>query len=126
MIKKIGVMNFMVIFLLCFLMGTIFLYSQYILKPNLKTNENQVRMNQNQIAETSSGIQQLQAGVDQFSKQKAQYERLLKLGFFNPQNRLEIKNRMTSLQSEIGALNLQYSISPVAEQKNKLAKDAGH
>lgn len=126
MIKKIGLMNFMVIFLLFLMVGIIFLYSQYILKPDLKNDEQQVRMNQSSIAETSNDIEQLQAGVDQFANQRAQYERLLKLGFFNPQNRLEIKNRMTSLESEIGALFLQYSISPVEEKKNEAAQEAGH
>ncbi len=117
MIRKIGTLNFIALLLFVAMTAGLFLYSHYILGPQLKEKTLEVRRNQSEISQISNDLDALRRGIDKFLEQKEKYKSLIDLGFFNQQNRLEIKSRMNALREVSGVLTSQFSVRSVHYQK---------
>ena len=125
MIKAIGYNKVFLIVVLMACLAVTFLYNQNFLKPDLDKKNRTLRVNSGEISEMTSNLNKLSGDLQKFEKQKENFERVLKLGFFDPQKRVEARQIITEIQQESRLLSAKYQISPAQSEENKMAKEAG-
>ena len=125
MIKAIGYNKVFLIVVLMACLAVTFLYNQNFLKPDLDKKNRTLRANSSEISEMTGNLNKLSGDLQKFEKQKTDFERVLKLGFFDPQNRVEARQIITEIQQESRLLSAKYQISPAQSEENKMAKEAG-
>jgi len=125
MIKAIGYNKVFLIGLLSACLVAVFLYNQRFLKPDLDKKNRILRTNSSEISEMTDNLNKLSEGLQKFEKQKADFERVQNLGFFDSQNRVEARQIITEIQQESRLLSAKYQISPAQSVGNKMAQEAG-
>ncbi len=126
MIKSIGFTKVFLIFLLgCFIAATAF-YAYSIATPSLKKVDRKLRQSKTEIAEMTTNMNLLADELNNFEKQKDDFAKLQKLGFFDDQNRVKTRRMIQAMQKESRLLSAKFTVSPADRKFNKLSDDAGY
>ncbi len=126
MIKVIGFKKALSLILLAFLLVVLAVYWLYALTPDIKKKQRQLAINSSEVSQMADNIDALIKGVDQFEQQKTVFEKIKKLGFFDPQNRPETRQRLSAMQKESRLLSAKFSISSAKTEKSEKATEAGY
>ena len=123
MIKIIGIQR--IAFLVCLaalLVGGVLL-KYYILDPGNTKIERELRANESKLSTMRHNIVNLRSSLDKFSSQKKQFQKIRALGFFDAQDRVEVRTRVSLMQRESGLLSARYTVSPVEREESKKAEE---
>lgn len=101
-------------------------YGFYYLNKDISKVQRELSLNQSDIAEMSDNIDRLRSGLEKFTTQKTTFEKIRKQGFFDPQNRVETRQRLNAMQKESRLLSAKYVIRSATTDKNEIAKEAGY
>ena len=126
MIKIIGYNKALLILILCASMVLLFLYNQKMLMPNLQKQERQLRTAQSEISKMTGDMDQLRNSLEKFEKEKLDFERVQKLGFFDLQDRVKADATVSAIQRESRLIAAKYSIKPASTISNQKLRDAGY
>lgn len=126
MIRVVGLKKVFLLFLLAMFLVVSFLYTSYSMKPTLSKTTVNLRNVKSDISEMQADMDALVEGLQKFERQKEQFEFVKNSGFFDPQNRVEIRNRFNVMQQESRLLSARYTISPAVTEDNQKAADAGY
>ena len=116
---------FTLVLLAVMLLG-IYFYGIMTLGPQNESSERQLRLNKSEFSEITNNMGKLVSDMKQFDQQKDQFENLKILGFFNTQDRLEMRSRLNEMQEESKLISAVYSVQPARTEKNKQAEEAGY
>lgn len=125
MIKVIGFQRVLLLMVLAGLLALFFAYSTYGLTPEIKQTERQLRVNRKEVGELTEDVNKLVEGMKTYESQKGTFEVLQNKGFFDPQNRLETRQRIKEMREESRLLSVGIDIGSAVEEQNELAKEAG-
>lgn len=126
MIRVIGFQKILTLILLAFFTAVFFFYGTYVLAPQIQDSKKQLSVNKGEISQLTEDINKLVEGIKTFESQKQAFERIKEVGFFDPQNRLETRQRLNEMQKESRLLSAKFSINSAVTEPNKLAREAGH
>lgn len=126
MIKTIGFNKAVLIFLLALFCVLAFGYTHQILQPGLIKKQRMLSGNKSEISRMRSDLDKLTAGMDKFEQQKADFETVQKLGFFDPQNRVMAKQRIVAIQRESRLLSAKYTIKPAESITGEKLSEVGY
>lgn len=125
MIRSLGMQKIFTLGLLVAALLGIYFYGIMTLGPQNEYSERQLRLNKSEFSEITNNMGKLVSDMKQFDQQKDQFKNLEVLGFFNAQDRLEMRSRLNEMQEESKLISAVYSVQPARTEKNKQAEDAG-
>lgn len=126
MIRAIGLQRFLILILLAGLTIFLLFVGSFTLKPDLENKQVELNRYRAEISEMTANIDQLASGMEQFEQQKSTFERVQGLGFFDPQNRQETRQRISAMQKESRLISAKFNIKPAVAEPNEKAKEAGY
>lgn len=126
MIKSLGFQKVLIIFLLVLGLGAIYFFGIMGLAPKTESLERQLRSERSTFNETSEKLSNLRMGVEKFEVQKDKFLNLQTLGFFDAQDRVDLTRRLDNIGQESGVLSATYNISPIMQEANQKAEEAGY
>lgn len=126
MIRVIGFQKILILIVLAAVLVLAALYNFYILKPSSILVERELRQNKSEISEVQTNMDNLVQGLAKFEGQKQKFETVRKYGFFDPQNRVQTKQRFNVMQKEAQLLSARYTIKPAQIEKNEKVAEAGY
>ena len=126
MIRVIGLQRVLILVLLAVLLGALFFYGMFVLKPEIVREQRELALNQSKISEMTANMDKLVQGMELFTEQKEEFEVIQKYGFFDPQNRVLARQHLNLMQKESRLLSAKYTIKPAVTEKNKIALEAGY
>lgn len=126
MIRQLGIQKILIITTLAVALVVIYFYGIRTLGPRTQSVEKTLLAEQSEFNQTFNNLESLRNGIAKFEVQKDKFTNLQTLGFFDPQNRVDITRRLNEMQKESGLVSAQYSISPASTEKNQKAEDAGY
>ncbi len=126
MIRIVGFQRILSILLLLGFLVLTFWYSVYYLKPEMAKAQGELSLNQSEISEKTENMKALREGVEKFTYQKDAFEKIQKYGFFDPQDRVEARQRLNAMQKESRLLSAKYTIKSAESEENKTLEEAGY
>lgn len=126
MIRGIGINRFFGLLVLAGLSLFLAFYSFYTLQPNLKTTELELNQSRTEVVEMTDNLDGLATGMNQFEEQKNLFEKVQAMGFFDPQNRQETRQRISAMQRESRLVSARFNIKPAVAEENEKAAEAGY
>lgn len=126
MINSLSFRKILTICLLAALALGLYLYGSMVLAPAQKRSQNEFRNQEAQYNIMQTNMNDLASGLEMFDQQKDKFERLTKVGFFDSQDRLKIRNLINELQKESRLMSARYTIASVETEENELAEKAGY
>ena len=126
MIGSLGIQKITTLLVLVALLAFIYGYGVMTLGAKNTKIDQELRANQSEFSEITTNIEDLRTGIKKFSEQKNTFEKLSDLGFFDSQNRLEMRRRFNDMQEKSRLISARYSISPANVEENKKATEAGY
>lgn len=126
MLNVIGTKTVLLMILLIIFSAGAYFYTHSIAAPGMKVDQGELTKNRSDIIGMQEEMSKLRQGVEKFETERARFERLQALGFFDDQNRLLTKQRFTVLENESDLVSFQYTIKPAQDEFNQLAADAGY
>jgi hypothetical protein len=126
MIRSLGIQKIIVLVLLVLMLAVIYFYGVVALGPKNQFVERELRLNKSEFSELTQNMEKLVFDLAYFDQHKIQFKSLEDLGFFNSQDRLNMRSRFNEMQKESRLISAQYSVSPLTIEKNKKAAEAGY
>ena len=126
MIRSIGIHRFLALVCLAGLSLFLAFYSFYSLQPDLRTAELELNQSRTEVIEMTDNIDYLASGMNQFEQQKDTFEKVRAMGFFDPQNRQETRQRISAMQRESLLISARFNIKPAITEENEKAAEAGY
>lgn len=108
---------------ICFVLGGFYLT---ILFPQVSASDRTLRGLRGDVSGMEETVRSLRASYQEFQINKPDYERIVQVGFFNPQDRMLIRERFQTMKKDAGILNAKYEIDPAEIVPSPLVEDAGH
>lgn len=125
MIKVIGIKKILLMIVLAAVLGFFYFYGFMILDVSNKRQENLLSLKQSEISEIEINLTSLVSGVERFDQQKADFENLRALGFFDDQNRVNLRQRLNEMQKISRLISARYTIGAAGVESSEKAKEAG-
>lgn len=97
----------------------------YLVPENEKMSK-QLSSLTSKINTTRNDTTELETNYKLIQEEKFDYENLLKAGFFDSQDRLAFRRRMSEVQRYSKVLRASFDITPANVEENKGAEDADH
>lgn len=111
------------LFGVCFFLGAFYLA---LLLPQVSASDRTLRSIRGDVSGTEDLTRELKAAFEQFQVNKPDYDRIEQIGFFNPQDRLIIRDKFQQMKRQSGVLNAKYEFSPAEIEPNPEIQDAGY
>lgn len=108
---------------ICLLLSAFYLA---ILFPQVSESDRMLRGLRGDVSGMEEKTRSLRAAHEEFLANKADYDRIEQVGFFNPQDRMLIRERFQSMKKDAGVLNAKYEIEPAEVVPSPLVEDAGY
>jgi hypothetical protein len=126
MIRSLGIQKITLLILMALVLGSIYLYDSMILEPKTTKSERQLKSENSEFNEISDKLENLRIGLEKFEVQKDKFLNLNTLGFFDPQDRVDLTKRLDEIGVESGVLFANYTINSAGFVKNEKAEEADH
>ncbi len=126
MIRQLGIQKVIILLLMAITLVVIYFYGVMTLGPKTVNIERQLRVERSEFNQVSDNLINLRTSIEKFDVQKDKFTNLETLGFFDPQNRVEITRRLNEMQQQSGLLSARYSINPAETEESQLALEAGY
>lgn len=97
-----------------------------ILFPQVSASDRTLRGLRGDVSGMEEKTRSLRAAYEEFQGNRADFDRIKQVGFFNPQDRMLIRERFQSMKQAAGVLNAKYEMEPAEIVANPLVEDAGH
>ncbi len=97
-----------------------------VLFPQVSASDRTLRGLRGDVSGMEDRARMLRGDYEQFEANKFDYDRIEQIGFFNPQNRLLIRERFQALKADAGVTNARYEIRPAEIVPSPAVEDAGH
>lgn len=126
MIKIIGTQKVVFLAVLLGVTVALYYYGFLVLKPQTQNVKRQLQSQQSEFSRISADMNDLVEGLKKFDGRREQFNSIKLHGFFDTQNRLEMRRRFNEMQQESRLVSAKYSINPAVTEENSLAKEAGY
>lgn len=126
MIKAIGINKFFLLLLLAVFIALAVFYNYQIITPDVTKLNRQVMTNKSEVSQMTQDLNSLTAGLEKFAQQKDAFEKVRRLGFFDPQNRVVAKQLITNIQRDSRLMTAKYTIKPAENLDDEKAREAGY
>jgi hypothetical protein len=126
MIGSLGTQKLVILAVLVLILGAIYFYGIAILGPQNDVVDRQLRASQAEFSEVTGNMDRLVSDLDYFDKHKDQFKDLEILGFFNSQNRLEVRARLNEMEVESRLISSLYNANSAEVEENEKATKAGY
>lgn len=107
----------------CVLLGAFYLA---VLFPQVSASDRMLRSMRGDVSGMEENARAARAAYQEFQINKADYDRIVQVGFFNPQDRLLIRERFQSMKKDAGVINARYTMDPAEIVPSPLVEDAGY
>lgn len=124
--SSVGTKQIFLIILLALLTGAFYYYAYVYIVPVDRNLNAQIAAQQSEMGTMQQEMQDLQNGYNKFLDFKDQYDQLIKVGFFDAQDRLRAERFMQLAQEKSRVISAGYSIKPLKVIPNDKAKAVGY
>ena len=97
-----------------------------VLFPQVSAADRTLRGLRGDVSGMEEKSRSLRAAFEGFQANKPDYDRIEQVGFFNPQDRLLIRERFQSMKKQAGVNSARYEIEPAQVVANPEVEDAGY
>lgn len=108
---------------ICLLLSAFYLA---ILFPQVSESDRMLRGLRGDVSGMEEKTRSLRAAHEEFQANKADFDRIEQVGFFNTQDRMLIRERFQSMKKDAGILNAKYEMGPAKVVASPLVEDAGY
>ena len=115
MMARIGILRFIAMIVLTFLIGWGLFYTFVTKDIQYQTLEKRANLVRSDLNQLTSDTQILTQGIEAFGEQRETFTRLKENGFFNNQNRVEAYRLTERVEQESEVLSARYSLKPLEE-----------
>ncbi|MFA5592359.1 MAG: hypothetical protein WC989_03490 [Micavibrio sp.] len=110
MIKTIGIKRAVVLLSLAGLCAFAFVLSNYFLTAQVQKSRQALASTQGEIAQLQMELEQMRQDAIFLEREKGTYENITRLGFFEPQDRVEARARLDTIQKLSKIVSARYEI----------------
>lgn len=108
---------------ICLLLSGFYLL---VLFPQVSASDRMLRSIRGDVSGMEDNARRLRTAFEEFQGNKPDYDRIEQVGFFNPQDRLLIRERFEAMKKETGVINARYEMEPAQVVSNPLVEDADY
>ncbi len=108
---------------ICLLLSGFYLV---VLFPQVSAADRTLRGIRGDVSGMEEKSRSLRSAFEEFRANKPDYDRIEQVGFFNPQDRLLIRERFQAMKKQTGVLSARYDIEPAQVIANPQVEDAGY
>lgn len=126
MIHILGFKKVFLILLLTVGGGALFVLNTYYLTPQSNKLEKELSINEAAASELDNKIVSLSTNHARFQDQKVSFDLIEQTGFFNKQDRLEVRRLITELKERSKLTSVRFQMSAANVQANERAQEIDH
>lgn len=126
MIHILGFKKVFLILLLTVGGGALFVLNTYYLTPQSNKLEKELSINEAAASKLDNKIVSLSTNHARFQDQKVSFDLIEQTGFFNKQDRLEVRRLITELKERSKLTSVRFQMSAANVQANERAQEIDH
>ena len=126
MIHILGIKKVFLLLLLIVVAVSLFVLNTYYLAPQTNKLQKELQINEAEARDLTAKINTLANNHERFSEQKTRFDFIQQTGFFNPQQRLEVRKLITELKVRSGVTSVRFSMGAVNVETNDKAQEVNH
>lgn len=119
MIKQLGFKRVLVLLILLGAVCAGIFFSHFIFGPQMEESQRQLSKLNNENSTLQSELDKMRADFVDFEKQKTDFDRITRLGFFNNQDRVNARERLDTIRQLSKVLSARYEIKAAVMQPDE-------
>jgi len=127
MLKNIGFKRLASITVLLILAGILYVFYYHSLKPDLAESQQELKKVRTSISETRNNLAEIKNALESYENKKDDFQALVdQVDFFNPQDRVDARQKLNAMKEASGLNSAVYSILPAEIITDERAKEASY
>lgn len=110
MIEKIGLKRSLLLFVLAGGLAALFAANEMLLKPKIEESQRELNTSMGELGRLQGEVTKMRADFETFETQKAFYDTISRMGFFNEQDRVLARERFDTMQKLSKIISARYEI----------------
>lgn len=125
MIAKIGLKRALLLFILAGGLVALFAANEMLLKPKIDESQRQLNTSMGELGRLQGEVTKMRADFETFETQKAFYDTISRMGFFNEQDRVLARERFDTMQKLSKIISARYEIKAANILTGETAPETG-
>lgn len=125
MIEKIGLKRSLLLFVLAGGLAALFAANEMLLKPKIEESQRELNTSMGELGRLQGEVTKMRADFETFETQKAFYDTISRMGFFNEQDRVLARERFDTMQKLSKIISARYEIKAANILTGETSPDTG-
>lgn len=101
-------------------------YNYLFLKPQTEALTRNISTMKSDVSTKRGQIDTLVVNHDRFIEQRERFDFIEQVGFFNTQDRLDVRRTLNEIREKSGVISAKYSMKPLVVEASNEAKEVNH